>query len=135
MLKVVFDTNIYISGILYGGKPREGMELARKGAFRLCASQEILQELQEELLDPPFSLSGREVRKIVSNVRNYVRIISAPRMVKECRDSKDNILLDCAVTSKARYLVTGDKDLLILTRFGSTEILKIATFLDLSPWS
>jgi uncharacterized protein len=51
------------------------------------------------------------------------------------RDKKDNMLLDCGLAAKARYLITGDKDLLVMGKFKQVEIITIADFLDREPWA
>jgi len=134
MLKVVFDTNIYISAISYGGKPREGMELARKGLFRLFVSTEILEELEEELTEPPFNISKRDIKKILSGIKKYVKIIKPTTRVNICRDVKDNMLLNCAIDSMSRYLVTGDKDLLVIEKIKNIDIVSISHFMENKPW-
>lgn len=134
MLKVVFDTNIYISAISYGGKPRYGMELARKGLFRLFVSPEILEELEEELTEPPFNISKRDIKKILSGIKKYVKIIKPTTRVNICRDVKDNMLLNCAIDSMSRYLVTGDKDLLVIEKIKNIDIVSISQFMENKPW-
>jgi len=134
MLKVVFDTNIYISAILYGGKPRYGMELARKELFRLFVSPEILEELEEELTEPPFNISKRDIKKILSGIKKYVKIIKPTTRVNICRDVKDNMLLNCAIDSMSRYLVTGDKDLLVIEKIKNIDIVSISNFMENKPW-
>jgi uncharacterized protein len=135
MLKVVFDTNIYISGYLFGGKPREDIEKGRKRYFRLYASRDILDEMEEELAGPPFMLSGNQVHKIIRNMRGCIEILKVASRAKGVRDKKDNMLLDCSLAAKARYLITGDKDLLVMGKFKQVEIITIADFLDREPWA
>jgi len=134
LIRVVIDTNVYLSGLFFGGKPMACLELARSGAFRLYASPELLNELEDELSDAPFNQSSGNISRIISNIEAYARIIKAARRVTEVRDPKDNMLLDCALASKADFLVTGDKDLLDIGRFRQTRILSVAEFLALSPW-
>jgi uncharacterized protein len=134
MLKIVFDTNIYISGYLFGGKPREGLENARKRLYKLFASLEILAELEEELTDPPFHLSYRHVQKIIRNLKDFAEILKAAPQSKAVRDEKDDMLLDCALAARARFLVTGDKDLLVMKKYKHIEIVTIADFLERAPW-
>jgi uncharacterized protein len=135
MLKVVFDTNIYISGYLFGGKPRQGIEKGRMRYFRLYASRDILDEMEEELAGPPFMLSRNQVHKIIGNMKGFIEILKVASRAKGVRDKKDNMLLDCSLAAKARYLITGDKDLLVMGKFKQVEIITIADFLAREPWA
>ena len=51
--------------------------------------------------------------------------------IEICRDEKDNFLLNLALDSKADYLLTGDKDLLILESIENTEIITFSEFIEL----
>ena len=60
----------------------------------------------------------------------YGSIIKVKSKVNLCRDTKDNFWLELAKDSKANYLVTGDKDLLIIEEFGKTKILTLKDFIE-----
>ena len=60
----------------------------------------------------------------------FIDLIEVQSVITFCRDPKDNFLLALAKDGKADYLLTGDKDLLILTKFGKTKIKTITTFID-----
>lgn len=134
MIKVVFDTNIFISGIFFRGKSREGLELARTGKFKLFFSKEIINELKD-VLSKRFDLSDRDIDKIVRNIKKYTVLIDSPSKVDMVRDPKDNKILDCAIAAMARYLVTGDNDLLVIKKHRQIEIMTINDFLEKKPWS
>jgi len=51
--------------------------------------------------------------------------------VQQCRDTKDNFLLNLAIDGKVDYLVTGDKDLLVLEKVGKTRVVTLAKFTEL----
>jgi predicted nucleic acid-binding protein len=59
----------------------------------------------------------------------FINLVEVKSVVTECRDSKDNFLLELAKDSKADYILTGDKDLLDIAKFGKTKIITITAFL------
>jgi len=133
LINVVFDTNIYISGIFFSGKSREALELARKNKYKLFLSKKIIKELQD-VLSQKFEISDRDITKIIQNIKSYTHIITAPSRVKMIRDPRDDMILDCAVAAMARYLVTGDKDLLVIEKHKQIEILTVNDFIEKKPW-
>jgi putative PIN family toxin of toxin-antitoxin system len=68
MLKVVLDTNVLISGILFGGKPRQILEKAIRGEIRLCLSEPILEELKGVLQRSKFDYSPEMIQLILTEL-------------------------------------------------------------------
>ncbi len=126
--RVVLDTNNLISGIFFeNGTEARVLEEALAGRAKLLASLETLQELQETVSRPKFQLSLSEVLTIFQLVVSRCEIILAPPKAKvKCRDPDDQKFLDCAIAGKADFLVTGDRDLLIMGRVGRTKIVTAA---------
>ncbi len=62
----------------------------------------------------------------------FIDLIKVESVVTICRDIKDNFLLALAKDGNADYLLTGDKDLLVLQKFGKTKITTIANFIELT---
>ena len=67
---------------------------------------------------------------MLSAFEPFIDLIEVESTVTICRDPKDNFLLELAKDGKADYLLTGDKDLLELKKFGKTKIQTISTFID-----
>ncbi len=130
-LRVVFDTNILLSAILYGGIPLELLNLWQKErAFELIISPEILAELVAKLRTKfglPTNLV-QEWRELLS--RNIIRVLPE-YLTQICRDDKDNKIIDTAISGNAHYIITGDEDLLTLKSYQRTKIIKARNFLDL----
>jgi uncharacterized protein len=129
MQKVVFDSNIYISGIFFGGKPRDLMNFAINKQIKLFSSEFILKEI-EDYLKVKTSTKDKEISIIITKIRSYAKVICISKKYDICRDSKDNHILDCAKTVMAGYVVTGDKDLLIMKKFDNIVIINTSDFLD-----
>ncbi len=131
MLKVVLDTNVLISAILFGGKPRQILVKAIRGEIRSCLSEPILEELKGVLQRSKFGYSPEMIQLILTEltgISDYVNPSERIDVLSE--DPEDNRILECAVEAKANYIVTGDSHLLKLSRYLDTEILNAAAFLE-----
>jgi len=127
---VTADTNIYISGIHYGGVPRRFLDLARAGVFRLDISEpiktEILRVLREDFAYPEDDL--RDVLERIERMTHSVTPTETLDIIKA--DPPDNRILECAAAAKSDYIVTGDKKhILPLRSHGGIPIVKVADFL------
>ena len=131
MLRVALDTNVLISAILFGGKPRQILEKAIRGEIRLCPSEPILEELSGVLRRSKFDYSLERVQTILTeltSIADFVNPSQTIRLVLE--DPDDNRILECAVEAKANYIITGDFHLLRLSRYRDIEIVNAFTFLE-----
>jgi hypothetical protein len=131
VIRVTADTNILVSGIVFPrGKPFQLLELAREGKINLTVSHEILDEIAG-VLARKFNLPPEAIEEAHRRIMTIARTINPSvqlDVVKE--DPPDNRVLECAVSSGADYVVTGDKDLLRLGRYDSIGIINPSDFLD-----
>ncbi len=133
MICVTADTNIYVSGLKFGGVPLEFLNHARSGAFRLAVSPAVLAEVRRILRDKfgwtPDGLDDafERIARFTTLVHPTVTLDAVPD------DPDDNRILECAVTASSDYIVTGDNDLLRLGSYDGIEILRVADFLRLLP--
>lgn len=75
-------------------------------------------------------ISRDELEDLLETIDEVAEFVNVTSNISECRDPKDNFLLSLAVDGKADYLLTGDKDLLVLKKIGVTEIKTISEFFD-----
>lgn len=125
--KLVVDTNIFVSGLLFGGKPGKVLELISQGKIKLVTSPEIEAEVLSKL--EKFGVESVVIDGIIALFRHGSERVLPIRKLKLSRDAKDDIFLETAVESEADFLVTGDKDLLVLKKIGKTEIVRPAEFI------
>lgn len=125
--KVVFDTNIYISAILFGGTPRMCLEMARFEIIKLYISKRILLELTQKLSDK-FNWSEENIKDVVVGIVKFSRIISPNEPVSRIKkDPSDNEILAVALEVKADVIVSGDrKHLLSIRQFRGIPIITAA---------
>ncbi|MCE9624695.1 MAG: putative toxin-antitoxin system toxin component, PIN family [Deltaproteobacteria bacterium] len=109
-MKAVFDTNVYISGLLFkGGVPSRLFDLARDKRFSLYLSPEILEEFRA-VLRMKFEMSLHETDRLVRWIESAAQIVYPIRKIQLVKvDEPDNRILECALESSSEYLVTGDK--------------------------
>ena len=128
--KVVIDTNVFISGLNFTGKPSEVLKLFWKGEIRVFISPFILKEI-EKILREKFEWSEGQVQRILNRIKAKaieVRPKIKVPVIKEKDD--DNRILECAVEGKAQYLISGDeRHLLPLKEYQGIRILSPSEFL------
>jgi putative PIN family toxin of toxin-antitoxin system len=131
--RVVLDTSILISALLFKGALSKFVELWQKGKIIPVISKETFEELRTVFEYPKFSLSQDEINSIIENeVLPFFEIVDVGREVKGvCRDPEDDKFLSCAVSSSADYIVSGDKDLSDLKRYKSIKIVTASDFLKM----
>ncbi len=132
MVKVVLDSNIYISGIIFGGNPRKIIDLIIEGKIRLCISSDILIEIKEVLERDKFGFSSDITQQIIFEIESLSECLTPRKkhsVVK--KDADDNIIIDCAIEANADYIITGDDDLLSLKEYKKIKILSPVEFLRL----
>lgn len=131
MLRVTFDTNVYISALNFKGKPFELLELARDGAIEVSISEPIITELKRVLHDK-FKWPDEDVAFVEKQIRSFTRTVEPKQQVDAVKeDPTDNRILECAVAGAADYIVTGDNHLLKLGQFAGARIIKPTEFLDI----
>jgi uncharacterized protein len=129
--RIVIDTNIYISAIFWGGKPREVVDLGRSEKLLIFTSLEIQTEIHRKLRTK-FGFSEDEIAQILLDFSTFTNLITTHEKISIINDDPDdNKFIECAVSSKAHFIVTGDKHLLNLDMYKEIKILKAADFLSI----
>ena len=130
--RVVIDTNVFVSGLTFNGKPREILDLAWKDEIEVYISPFILEELSDSLQED-FGWSKDEIRRVIQRVRTKAILIHPKTPLSVIKEKKDdNRILECAIEGKVDYLISGDKKhLLPLRRYQGVWVLSPAEFLNL----
>ena len=129
-VRIVIDTNVVVSGIFFGGAPRQVIEAVLNRRADAFASVEIITEYQRVILEMIEGKHGRLNVDLMSPIVAAMHIIEPQSKVEISRDRDDDKFLACAKDAKCMYVVSGDKDLLVLERFESVEIITAREFCD-----
>lgn len=129
-MRIVANTNVYLSALLFGGPPEEIVNLARKGTIRLIASSSILLELAT-VLKSKFEWHETDVADAIRSIGYCSELVKPKVFIKEIADDADNRILECAVEGEAEFIVSGDRHLLTLESFRGIRIVRARELLDL----
>ena len=132
-MRVVFDTNVFISAfILPDCQGERAFLLAQKGMFDLYSSVPILTETAKTLR-AKFEQSDEDIKASLQIISRAAILVKPNRKITILSDAPDNRILKCAVEAEADLLVTGDRHLLKLKNFQEIPIIRLADFLRLFP--
>jgi putative PIN family toxin of toxin-antitoxin system len=132
-LRVLIDCSTFLSGILYEGNPHKVLQLWVDDFYTLHITNEILTEYKEKI-----EKMAKKMKKDSKKAIYWFALIKkqaifdnpTPIPKDSCRDPNDLIYLEASSAAEADYLVSSDKDLLVLKKFQKTKILTPAQFLE-----
>ncbi len=128
--RIIIDTNLWISFLITRDFNKlDDIIFSRNGI--LVFSQELLDEFLAVARRPKFRrfFSIMDLEEILETIGQYADFVKVQSKIEVCRDPKDNFLLSLSIDGSSDFLLTGDKDLLDLTKFGETIIITISDFL------
>ena len=136
-MRLVLDTNTWISGLLWTGLPQEILHLAEANALQLCTSPRILDELARvltyEKLLPRLQALGLSVSDVLSYVLEHSQVFDLDPAAKTApivaADPSDDMFLHCAMAADAEWLISGDHHLLDLGVHGNLSIVSARAFI------
>ena len=132
--RIVIDTNVLISALLNpNGTPRRVVDTVVESCI-LLESEACLKELETRLAKRKFQkyLSITDRSMFMTFLRNHSQLITVKHCTEICSDSDDNKFLELSVSGQGKYLITGDKDLLVIGEYEGIKILTPSQFLDLN---
>jgi len=129
-VKVVFDSNVYVSALaIPGGVAQQALELAMEGAFHLALSRPILEEVLG-VLSRKFARAPEELSRTALFLSSVAEVVKPARRVNLLADEPDNRVLECASAAGASVIVTGDRQMLALGNWEGVEIQSLRRFVD-----
>ncbi len=128
-MRIVIDSNVWISAMVFGGNPRHIFTKIVTNGWTIIASEEIFTEIRRTLEKKfaAYLVEFDNLKRIIG-----VRMIVVPlgtEHINVSRDEDDNRVIETAVIGKAAYIVSGDKDLLVLECYGDITIQSPTAFL------
>ena len=131
-IKIILDVNIWVSAFISPKMLQHVQSLILQDGIDIIACQELLEELRQTMQRPKFKkyLSSERILLAIELVEQSAIFINSQSIVQLCRDNKDDYLLALAKDAQADFLLTGDKDLLVLNPFEKTHIIKLSEYLE-----
>ena len=126
--RVVLDTNIIISALLFGGKPRQILQFVIERRLHSVTSPALLSELSE-ILAKKFLFPKNKLLMVERKVKKISSVVYPSEIITILRDKPDNRVLETAHTGECGYVITGDKQLLKLRVFRDIGIVTPEQFL------
>ena len=133
-MRVVADTNVLISALMFGGLPGTFLDLALLGKFSLLTSAALLDELDEKLCGK-FAISERDAQAIRAKLEGCAEVLRPDFELNAVPDDPDdNRVLECAVAGKADWIVSGDRHLLRMGSYAGMAIVAVREFIEAAGW-
>lgn len=129
-MKIVVDTNVLISGVFFGGFPRKIISSIVSRKLNACATAEIIDEYEETVQEMIERKQGNIDRNILMPLISVLEIIDPVSDIKISRDPDDDKFIGCAKDAHAFYIISGDKDLLVLEKYENISIVTAREFCE-----
>ena len=133
-MRIVVDTNVIISALVFGGLPRQVLDLVAAGMCSLYFSPSIQAEV-ERILEEKFGWSAEEIQTGTRTLWSFgTRVDPQVSLAVITDDPDDDRILECAMAADADAIVSGDRHLLHLGSFQSIPVRTSRQFLDSKAW-
>jgi len=130
MIKVVLDTNVFISALFWKGAPYEILKKVLEGAILNSISPQILKEIKEKLLYK-FKLPPEKVREFLEIIIFNSQIVYPKKKLNVVKkDPSDNKVIECVLEAGASFVISGDKHLLEIKEYKGIKIVSSKEFLS-----
>jgi uncharacterized protein len=130
-LKIIVDTNVFVSGIFFSGPPYIILDAWRQNRLTLVVSPEIVDEYTRVAHELADKFPGVDPGPPLELLAIHARFVTAPALPERiCTDPDDDMFLACAVASGIKIITSGDKALLKTSGYADTEVLTPRAFVD-----
>ena len=131
-MKVVLDSNIFVSSFFWKGNPRKVFDRVTNGVDELFITDEILDEITRVMSRKKFNLNINEIKDYVNVIESYsIKLICKSKLKKISRDIDDDKILQCGLEGNVDFIITGDDDLLVLKNYENIKIVTPKEYLNL----
>lgn len=129
-MRIVVDTNVIISGVFFGGAPAEVLKAIISNKVTACASKQIVEEYIEIVNEMISRKQGKLNNNILLTLIESLEMIKPKTHIEISRDRDDDKFIECAKDADALYIVSGDKDLLVIKQYENIKIITAKEFCD-----
>lgn len=129
-MRIVVDTDVIISGVFFGGAPAEVLKAIVTSKVTACASKQIVEEYIEIVNEMISRKQGKLNSNILLTLINSLEMIESKSHIEISRDPDDDKFIECAKDANALYIVSGDKDLLVIKQYENIKIITAKEFCE-----
>jgi len=130
-VKIILDTNVFISGVFFSGPPYQILKAWRDDKIQLVISQEILEEYNRVGKSLAEQFPGIDLNPILDLLTVKAQLTMAPSLPDHvCDDPDDDKFLACAIAGKSKLIVSGDKHLLRVSGYRGIKVERPREFID-----
>jgi putative PIN family toxin of toxin-antitoxin system len=130
-LRIVLDTNIFISAALLGRVCEEIIQFCRFGKVNVFISKDIISEIEDKLR-LKFLWKNKQIKIFLDNIFEFCHLVEVNEKIILIKDDPDDDkILECAISAKCDYIISGDRHLIKLGSYKKIKILEPADFLFL----
>lgn len=131
-MRIVLDTNVFVSGVFFGGPPGKVLEVWRDGKVDVVVSTEIIEEYVRVGEELARQFPGVDLAPALDLVAaSAILVVAQPLPEPVCRDRDDDKFLACALAAGAEAVVSGDHDLLDVSPYEGVVVLRPGEFVAL----
>jgi len=130
-MKIVLDTNVFISGIFFSGMPSQILQYWRQKKLQIILSKDILDEYQRVAGSLSIKFPSIDIMPIIELITIHGKFVDTQGLnITVCEDPDDNKFIECAIASDTKVIVSGDKHLLRINGYEGITVLKSREFLE-----
>ncbi|MBI4523828.1 MAG: putative toxin-antitoxin system toxin component, PIN family [Deltaproteobacteria bacterium] len=130
-MRIVLDTNVFVSGVFFSGPPHRILQAWRGGKVQLVVSQAVLEEYERVGRRLSHRFPRIDLDPFLKLLALHAEIVTpAPLPKQVCSDPDDDKFLSCALAGRCPVIVTGDRALLTVSGYRRLRIVKPRAFVD-----
>jgi putative PIN family toxin of toxin-antitoxin system len=131
-MKIVLDTNVFVSGIFWFGPPYQILEAWQTRKIKLAITEEILEEYNRVANILAKKYPPVDISPIIDLVTSHAEMYYTTRLpVSVSIDPDDDKFINCAISAKAKYIISGDAHLFKISEYKGIKILKPREFVEI----
>jgi len=131
-MKIVLDSNIFVSSFYWAGNPRKVFDRVTNGLDELYITDEIIKEIISVMSRKKFDTKIEKINEYIKIIESYsIKILSQNIPQNISRDKNDNKILQCGIDANVEFIITGDNDLLVIEEYNKIKILKPNEYLKI----
>lgn len=131
-MTVVLDSGVWVSALHFGGNPWLAIEKAFS-VDRVAICDQIQHEIARVLVEKMKWSVDRVAETLATDLQRAIWVPVVGELRGVCRDRKDDMIIECALVAKARFIISGDKDLLSLAHYEGVRIITPRQYVEMQP--